>query len=233
MSYKSYQLDTIGDVSVYKRRGTKRVNLKVSTDSVKITQPVWLPYSTGLQFALKNKDWIIDQKNKIPLFSLSNGQRIGKTYRISIVLSKNIRTRIADNVIYLYVPNINDLSEVLVKNRAKSAIKRALKIEASGILPDRLDTIAGQHSFRYNKLVLKSMKSRWGSCNNQKTITLNIFLMMLPWELIYYVIIHELVHTRHMHHGKDFWHEVKTILPDYKVKRAKLKNIQQSIYTLY
>jgi predicted metal-dependent hydrolase len=49
------------------------------------------------------------------------------------------------------------------------------------------------------------MKSRWGSCTAKNSINLNSWLMMLPEHLSDYIILHELVHTRHRNHSQDFW----------------------------
>ncbi len=53
--------------------------------------------------------------------------------------------------------------------------------------------------------------------------------MMVPWELIDYVLIHELVHTKYLNHGADFWGALEQIMPDYKERRKQLKTIQHTI----
>jgi len=53
--------------------------------------------------------------------------------------------------------------------------------------------------------------------------------MNLPFELIDYVIIHELCHTRHMNHSASFWREVAQFDPGYKIHRAELKKYSPHI----
>jgi len=49
------------------------------------------------------------------------------------------------------------------------------------LLPQRLQAFATQTGFSYRSVSVKQLKSRWGSCNTEKEITLNLFLMQLPW----------------------------------------------------
>ena len=76
MAFKSFNIESVGVIDVYKRRGTKRVNLRVVGNKIRVTQPPWLPYKTGLQFANKNKQWIITQLYTQPKFKLKNGTKV-------------------------------------------------------------------------------------------------------------------------------------------------------------
>ncbi len=95
--------------------------------------------------------------------------------------------------------------------------------EAAEGLINRLDELARQHGFRYTRVTVRNQKTRWGSCSTANTISLNITLALLPEELRDYVLLHELVHTRHHHHQPEFWRELKAILPDALLLRKKLK----------
>jgi predicted metal-dependent hydrolase len=56
--------------------------------------------------------------------------------------------------------------------------------------------------------------------------------MMLPWELIDYVLLHELTHTKHLHHGEAFWSALEAIMPDIKRRKKELKKLQANIMPL-
>lgn len=229
MASKKYSLDGIGEITVYKRRGTRRMNLRIVGNQIRITQPAWLPYASGVQFAHKNREWIDKQRKKIPTQLVEHGLLVGKERTVVFEPSDLLRTRITSTHIIICVPVTMQYSDATVQQLAVAAIKRALKKEAELTLPERLAYCAEKYGFSYKSVYCKSMRTRWGSCNNNKEITLNIFLMMVPWELIDYVLIHELAHTKHLHHGDGFWQEVAAVMPDYKERRKQLKAIQHSI----
>lgn len=69
----------------------------------------------------------------------------------------------------------------------------------------------------------KIMKTRWGSCNSKKKyLNFNSILISSPPESIEYIVVHEIAHILHPHHGKEFWELVENILPDWRVRRKKL-----------
>ena len=67
------------------------------------------------------------------------------------------------------------------------------------------------------------MKTRWGVCNKNNSITLNSDLIKYGYEQIDYVIIHELSHFIHFNHSKDFWNLVNKYCKNYKEIRKSLK----------
>jgi predicted metal-dependent hydrolase len=71
-------------------------------------------------------------------------------------------------------------------------------------LLDRLDRLAAIHGLTYGRVFLRNQKTRWGSCSFNNNISLNLKLIRLPQELIDYVILHELAHTRIKNHGPGF-----------------------------
>ena len=81
----------------------------------------------------------------------------------------------------------------------------ALRSIAQRVLPARLRTLAAQHGFQYTRVTLRDSHTRWGSCSNRKSISLSIYLQLLPQELADYVLLHELCHTMELNHGERFW----------------------------
>jgi predicted metal-dependent hydrolase len=68
-----------------------------------------------------------------------------------------------------------------------------------------LRDLSEQYNLPFERVMIRNQKTRWGSCSDRNTISLNIKLARLPEELMDYVIMHELVHTKVKGHGKKFW----------------------------
>lgn len=76
----------------------------------------------------------------------------------------------------------------------------------------------------YPKITIRSMTSRWGSCQPVKArITLNAWLIATPKECIEYVIVHEFAHFIHPNHSKQFWAFVESMMPDYRERKTMLR----------
>jgi predicted metal-dependent hydrolase len=160
---------------------------------------------------------------------LQSGYAIGKAHRLffeRLPAAKTITTRVAANEVRIGFPTALSPSDPGVQQAAHKASIRALRKEAEVLLPGRLEALAAQTGFNYKSVSIKQLKSRWGSCNSQQEIVLNLFLMQLPWKLIDYVLVHELTHTKVMRHGTPFWREMERHLPHAKRLRKQMSEYQ-------
>ena len=90
-------------------------------------------------------------------------------------------------------------------------------------LSRRLKYLAEKHGFTYNRVFIRNQKTRWGSCSHRNNISLNMKLVRLPDELMDYVILHELTHTRFKNHSNDFWAELDRLVGNGKGRDTQLK----------
>ena len=89
----------------------------------------------------------------------------------------------------------------------------------------------GEKTRRYAKLIgvepksvmVKSYKSRWGSCSSKGDITYNWKIIIAPHRIVDYVVVHELCHMLHHNHSDQFWKSVERFFPDYEECREWLK----------
>ncbi len=96
---------------------------------------------------------------------------------------------------------------------------------AKKYLAQRLEHFASVMGLEYTEVKFRKMKSRWGSCNSKRVITLNTQLMKIKPELIEYVLVHELAHLVHMNHSKQFHSFVQHFLANEKQLRSELKKV--------
>jgi predicted metal-dependent hydrolase len=224
MKSKQFVLDEQVTLLVSKRASSRRIRISIAGNGlVRASIPRWVPYSAAVDFAKTKLPWI---KSKMPNKLLFEEDRaIGKNHHLSfkITTKDKISTRLSDILATVFYPEGLDITDSKVQEAAKRVIKKALKAQAAKLLPIRLEQLAKQYNYSYASLNIKSLKSRWGSCDSHKNITLNLYLMELPWELIDYVCLHELNHTVVMQHGPKFWDSLSKKLPNCLELRKQLK----------
>lgn len=230
MATKQVTLDEIGNVTLYKRRGNRSLRLSVSPrGEIRVSMPYWLPYKAGEQFALSKARWILAHHPATTQASLQHGQRIGKAHRLYFAAdysAAKVSTRLRPGEIYITHPEHIATDHESVQQSARRASVRALRKEAEQLLPQRLQSLSEKTKLTYRNVGVKPLKTRWGSCSSAKDITLNIFLMQLPWHLIDYVLVHELTHTKVMRHGPPFWQELERHVPLARRLRKEINEYQ-------
>lgn len=156
------------------------------------------------------------------------GDRIGQSHILecSTSTSEQSSVRLRGLAVEVRLAQTANLHDPDIQQLIRPFVAKALQKEARAYLPRRLRYLADQYGFLYNKVRFGTQKGRWGSCSSSGTISLNVGLMALNPELIDYVLIHELCHTTHMNHSANFWSLVESCLPDYKVRRKRLKTEQ-------
>ncbi len=108
-------------------------------------------------------------------------------------------------------------------------LQLALKSLARQYFPVRLGMLAEQHGLSFKRVQIRGQRTRWGSCSSTGTISLNYKLLFLSPELVDYVLLHELAHTRHMNHSKAFWRKLSFMLPDARQYDAMLSRAGREV----
>ena len=75
------------------------------------------------------------------------------------------------------------------------------------------------------KLEIRKMTNRWGSCSTKGRILLNPQLIKAPKACIEYVIIHELCHLVHRDHTQAFFDLQQKEFPEWKKWKNKLETL--------
>ena len=228
MPVKEVNLPDIGKVKIYKRRGTRHIRLSLHPENyVRVTMPTWLPYRTAIDF-VRSKAILISQ-NRQPRRLLSHNMKIGKNHQLTFaptVQANRATSKIIESKIVIKYPATSNITSFEVQKTALRACLKVLKNEAELTLRPRINQLAARHGYAHRNIRLRYLKSRWGSCSSMGDITLNTMLLTLPWNMVDHVIVHELLHTKFMSHGPDFWSEFEKAEPGAKKRQKLLKQYQ-------
>ena len=97
---------------------------------------------------------------------------------------------------------------------ARAAVKELVAMLAD----DEADALG----VRYDRIEIRDQRSRWGSCSTRGTLSFNWRLVLAPFEVLDYVVVHELCHLREPNHSRRFWRLVESRRPDWRVQREWL-----------
>ncbi|MDR1331017.1 MAG: M48 family metallopeptidase, partial [Tannerella sp.] len=151
------------------------------------------------------------------------------TFRLHIFRSQRtgFYMTLKENTLHIACPAGTDFADDRVQPLLRRMLKKALRHEATRVLPPRLATLAAQHGFRYAEVTIRDVKTRWGSCSTAKNISLSLSLLLLPAHLIDYVMLHELCHTVEMNHSTRFWQLMDRVTDNRaKTLRSELKRFK-------
>ena len=110
--------------------------------------------------------------------------------------------------IVITMPAGLELEEPRAQEWARRVVTEALRQRAKEVLPCMLHDQALKFHLRFNKVYIKDLSSRWGSCSSLGNINLSLWLLLAPPYLIQYVVRHELAHLNEMNHSPRFWAQV-------------------------
>lgn len=222
-----------GSINVRRSHLSSRARLKCDVHgNVSISLPMHTSLTYAKRLLNQSRANIRQTLAKIPLkrpISYKDGDLIGKSHVLKIEKRDNdsYGHRLLHNQLLVWQPVLADPQRLEYTIR-EGAIK-ALRSQAKAHLPLRLSLLAERHQLKYQKLRFSSASTRWGSCTSRGTISLTIWLMQLPFDLIDYVIVHELCHIKAMNHSPQFWQAVADCCPDYAKLRQELEGFTPTL----
>lgn len=239
MPLKYFAHPAFGDIALRKNKQSKGLRIIIrSPQSITVTFPWRLTYNDAIRFVNEKEDWIseslkkIDGVNQNKLFLPG---RPFKTFAHDLQFEKleegNSYIKVDHSRIIIFYTDEELLLSPAVQTHIRQAIEKVLKVEALKYLPPRVDFLADKFNLEYKSISVKKMKTRWGSCSNTGKLNFNIHLMRLPVDLIDYVILHELAHTKHHNHGSGFWQYLNEIAgSNAKALSQEMKKYRTTVY---
>jgi predicted metal-dependent hydrolase len=202
-------------------KNVKHVGIRVSHDQrVRIVVPKWLPEQHLENILKKREDWIQKhlhrlrtRKHPVPL---AENQILfkGKIFHIEQNAQFNRSIEIDEEHLIIRA------GDLFLEKNCQLAWYRN---EARKYLEHKVQEMAKCNGFHYNKIFIRSQKTRWGSCSKRGNLSFNWKLIKSPLFVIDYLILHELVHTEFMNHSKQYWQKVHSLFPEHKIASQWLK----------
>jgi len=117
----------------------------------------------------------------------------------------------------------------VVRKRATSVTKHYLahKESTRTLVLARLAHYNEHYKLSWNRVAIRNQRRCWGSCSAKGNLNFNYKIQFLPPRLADYIIVHELCHLVHLHHGQEFWDLVAQVLPDYKKLLFELREVDK------
>lgn len=182
------------------------------------------PYSCNeariFAFLQEKESWIRKQKAKtagagveLPSESLDGFHfyLLGRKHTLRLTDGQRVVYDEGTDTVYLPAEN------------AEARLVKWLKENAKRIFTQVTKQQAARMGVNFKSVTVTSARGRWGSCSYDNALHYSFRLIFAPKEVIEYVVVHELAHTKHKDHSKAFWEEVANYVPDWKVKRGWLK----------
>lgn len=223
--------EEFGTITLRRSARATHVRIRVAPDgrlraSLPLYAPVFLVKRLLKTSRPQLRAMLAEQQNDTVFES---GMQIGKSHTLITRLGSVLSAKRHGQQIIVTLPEETSLKDADVARVVRDSVIDALRLEAKSYLPKRITFLAEKNGFSFSKIRFSHASGRWGSCSSNGTISLNIALMKLPFELIDYVLVHELSHTKQMNHSEAFWNLVETADPKYKVHRRELRKETPSI----
>ncbi len=200
--------------------------LQVNSDA---TLTVKIPYGVSMQYVERfindKRSWIekkqaefTEQKVKYKPKQYIQGEEYyfaGRRYELDIVPGSKAR-------ITLTTGGKLQITEKCME-APKHYIEWFYKQFAKKHITARTHEIAEVFGYKFASIKINSAKTRWGSCSIRGNLNFSWRLVIMPEEMIDYVIVHELVHLEIKDHSRRFYARMSELMPDHKSREKWLK----------
>jgi len=211
------------------RSKRKTAAIYIRDGIVDVRAPLKMPIKEIDKFVSSKEEWITkkltlsaQQANRQKRFTLDYGDTVLCRNRPFTIVAQ-----FGDD--FWYDDNNFYMPPGLTPNEIKRGCVRVYTKIAESIIPARAQNFAVLMSVKPAGIRISNARSQWGSCSVKKKINFSWRLVMADDDVIDYVVVHELAHIIEMNHLKKFWGIVGNVIPDFKARKIRLKELQQRL----
>jgi predicted metal-dependent hydrolase len=226
VQYGSKQID----YSILEKEGLKSHYISVEKHAGVVLKGRPVSAKTADQLILKKAGWIL---NKLDLVKVNQdneivtGSRIpylGKSYYVQVVVDRSVKAVLVEFNYSKFKITVKSAS--VAQEEIQSAIREFYKEKAVEKLTPRIQKLSENTGIPYRRVQFRTMNRRWGSCTASNQITLNTEAVKLPYSLIDYLVVHELVHTRIKNHSSAFWAELSKHVRNWRLLDKRMAEMK-------
>lgn len=191
------------DVRVMRRPLRKSLRIEIKKNSpILVKVNLTTPNKKILHFLEQKKSWIESNLQKFSELPSQNFFEPNKNGQILL---------------------LGGFHQLAASELSKFDSKKFFTAKGRKYLPARVVEVSTRMGLAPQTVVIRYLRSRWGSCTSKGKITLNSKIMAAPEWIIESVITHELTHLKHMNHSRAFWSVVSEFSPRHKEADLWLK----------
>jgi hypothetical protein len=149
---------------------------------------------------------------------------LGRHYRLKIDrIPGTVKPQAALRGAFLVVQVEREMGSEKRRDHVERAVTAWYRKQAERRLPERVKLYAARAGLECPPVLIRNQEKRWGSCSSKGELRFNWRIIMAPMSLVDYVVAHEVCHLVVRDHSAAFWKLLTTIMPDYEVRRDRLR----------
>ncbi|OBW40461.1 hypothetical protein AB670_03175 [Chryseobacterium sp. MOF25P] len=212
--------------SIIEKEGLKSHYISVEKEVGVILKGKAISIEQADKLILRKAKWILDKLELVS--SINDGeivtgsriQYLGRKYYVEVIIENNSHTieiDFTESKFKIILPNHLNTQENL-----RQAVENYYRLKAQEKIEPILRKKSKTIGLQYKTVKFMKLEKRWGSCTPSNTIIINFHAIKLPFSLIEYLVVHELVHTKIKSHSKEFWAELSKHISNWKELDAKM-----------
>ncbi|WP_180054371.1 SprT family zinc-dependent metalloprotease [Acinetobacter sp. YH12142] len=209
------------EIQITRKLCATRLRLRVEPTQIKLTVPQFCTQRQVQDFLKQSEQWMIEtwqkQQEKAGLQDRSLPIKL-KLFNLELPLMVVYQTQKHSFILD------DESHQLFISDRQPEQYLKSFVIAyAKEYLPIYLKQVSSETGLKYSDCSIRQPKTRWGSCSARHDIMLNSALVLFPEQVVRYVAVHELAHTKHFDHSPNFWAEVQKHDINFQQHRKILK----------
>lgn len=222
-----------GEAREYRLLRSSRRTLGITVEpggTIAVTAPEGASLERIEAILQRRREWLVRRTREASLFPPPPAPRewvsgethryLGRQYRLKVSRGQQSEVRLTGRYFRVTVPEPANPVQV------KRLVERWYLEHARLTFARRMtDLVRARPRLRLREappLIVRRLRTRWGSCSLEGRILMNVEAVRLPVGCIDYLLMHELCHLRVPHHGAGFWRLLDACMPDWERWRERL-----------